>query len=91
MATKAMNFKLDEKEIADMRNISTVFNITMTDIVKKAVSEYIAKLESDPYYRLTMNVQDASKEESEEVLGAVNNLSDDDLDIASVKHVSNKL
>lgn len=88
MATKAMNFKLDEKEIADMRNISTVFNITMTDIVKKAVSEYIAKLESDPYYRLTMNVQDASKEESEEVLGAVNNLSDDDLDIASVKHVS---
>ena len=87
MATRAMNFKLDEKEIADMRSISTVFNMTMTDIVKEAVSEYISKLKSDPYYRLTMNVEDASEEESEEVLDAIDKLSADDLEIASVDHI----
>ncbi len=87
MATRAMNFKLDEKEIADMRSISTVFNMTMTDIVKEAVSEYISKLKSDPYYRLTMNVEDASEEESEEVLNAIDKLSADDLEIASVDHI----
>lgn len=87
MATRAMNFKLDEKEIADMRSISTVFNMTMTDIVKEAVSEYISKLKSDSYYRLTMNVEDASEEESEEVLNAIDKLSADDLEIASVDHI----
>lgn len=87
MATRAMNFKLDEKEIADMRSISTVFNMTMTDIVKEAVSEYISKLKSDPYYRLTMNVEDASEEESEEVLNAIDKLGADDLEIASVDHI----
>lgn len=87
MATRAMNFKLDEKEIADMRSISTVFNMTMTDIVKEAVSEYISKLKSDPYYRHTMNVEDASEEESEEVLNAIDKLSADDLEIASVDHI----
>jgi hypothetical protein len=51
-----------------------------------AVDEYLAKMKNDPFYRLTVNVEDASEEETREILGELDTLSDDDLQIASVKH-----
>ena len=36
-------------------------------------------------YRLTVNVEDASEEEAKEILADIEELSDDDLAIASVK------
>ncbi len=85
MATKAMNFKMDEAEIRDMKHVAGIFNMSVTDLIKNAVKEYIAELKSDPFYRLTANVQDASDEEAEEVLTEIEGLSDDDLTIASTK------
>ena len=58
----------------------------MTDIVREAVREYLEKMKKDPYYRLTVNVQEASEEESAEILDAIGELSDDDLMIETVKH-----
>lgn len=86
MGVKAMNFKMDEGEIRDMRQVAAVFNLTMTDIVREAVREYLEKMKKDPYYRLTVNVQEASEEESAEILDAIGELSDDDLMIETVKH-----
>jgi hypothetical protein len=40
------------------------------------------------FYRLTAKVQEASGEESEEILAEIDAMSDDDLTIASVKHFS---
>ncbi len=85
MATKAMNFKMDEAEIRDMKHVAGVFNMSVTDLIKNAVEAYIAELKNDPFYRLTVNVQDASDEESEEILTEIEGLSDDDLTIASTK------
>ena len=85
MATKAMNFKMDEAEIRDMKRVAGIFNMSVTDLIKNAVEAYIAELKSDPFYRLTANVQDASDEESEEILTEIEGLSDDDLTIASAK------
>ena len=85
MATKAMNFKMDEAEIRDMKRVAGVFNMSVTDLIKNAVEAYIAELKNDPFYRLTVNVQDASDEESEEILTEIEGLSDDDLTIASAK------
>jgi len=85
MATKAMNFKMDEAEILDMKHVAGVFNMSVTDLIKNAVKEYLNELKSDPFYRLTANVQDASEEESAEILEEIEGMTDDDLTIASTK------
>ena len=85
MAMKMMNFKMDEADIADMKTVANVYNISVTDLIRGALKEYLAELKQDPFYRLTANVEDASPEESNEILTAVSELSDDDLSISSVK------
>ena len=85
MAVKALNFKMDEAEILDMKHVAGVFNISITDLVKAAVREYLTELKSDPFYRLTANVEEASAEESAEILSEIESLSDDDLTISSTK------
>lgn len=88
MGRKAMNFKFDEAEIAEMKNVAMIFNMTVTDLIKEAVEEYLVKMKNDPFYRLTMSVQDASSEESEEILTDIEKLNDDDLTIAASKKIS---
>lgn len=86
MATKALNFKMDEADINDMKKVAGVFNISVTDLVKQAVKEYIEELKNDPFYRLTVNVEDASTEETEEILAEIDRMNDDDLSITSTRH-----
>lgn len=88
MATKAMNFKMEEADILDMKQVAAVFNMTVSDILKNGAKEYVAKLKKDPFYRLTANVEEASAEESEEILAEIESLSDDDLTIASTKRIT---
>ena len=85
MAVKAMNFKLDEDRIFELKNVASIFNMTVTDVISEALSEYIQKLKKDPFYRLTVNVENASSEETEEILNEINGLSDDDLQISTVR------
>ena len=85
MATKALNFKMDEADINDMKKVAGVFNISVTDLVKQAIKEYIEELKNDPFYRLTVNVEDASAEETEEILAEIDRMDDDDLSITSTR------
>ena len=88
MATKAINFKFEESEIVDMKEIAGIFHISLTDFFKEAARKYAAELKKDPYYRLTVNVKDASIDESGEILAEIESLTDDDLTIASTKRFS---
>lgn len=85
MAAKALNFKMEETDIRDMKTVAGVFHMSVTDLVKEAVREYLEKLKKDPFYRLTASVQEASKEEEEEILAEIESLTDDDLTIVSTK------
>ncbi len=85
MAVRLLNFKMEESDIYEMKKVASVFNMTVTDVVKEALKDYIAKMKKDPFYRLTANVEEASADETAEVLGAIEELSDDDLSIASIK------
>lgn len=80
-----MNFKMDEADVRDMKQVAGVFNMSVTDLIKNAVKEYIAELKRDPFYRLTANVEDAPEDESTEVLTVMEGLTDDDLIIDSSK------
>ena len=88
MATKALNFKMDEADICDIRQVASVYNMTITDVIKEAIHEYVERAKKDPFYRLTANVEEASAEESAEILDEIEGLSDDDLSIHSVKKFS---
>jgi hypothetical protein len=79
---------MDEDRLADIKSVAAVFHMSMTDVVMDALDEYLSKMKNDPFYRLTVNVEDASEEEMHEVLGELDALTDDDLQIASVKHFS---
>ena len=85
MATKAINFKLDEKEIHEVRHVAEVYNKSMTDLIKEAIREYLDRAKKDPFYRLTANVEEASPEEESEILEMIEGLSDDDLKISTSK------
>ena len=88
MATKAMNFKMDEADIRDMKQVASVYRMSVTDLIRNAIRAYLSELKRDPFYRLTVNVQDASAEECGEILSEIEGLSDEDLTIASTKRFS---
>ena len=85
MAIKALNFKMEESDILDMKQVAGVFHMSVTDLIKNAVKQYITELKNDPFYRLTANVEAASEEETEEILAEIVSLSADDVTIASTK------
>ena len=85
MSTKVMNFKMEEADILDMKKVAAIYHISITDLIKNAIKEYVDELKRDPYYRLTVNVQEASAEETEEILSVIESMSDDDLKITSTK------
>ncbi len=85
MATKAMNLKLDESLIADVKDVAAVFSMTLTDFVKEALEAHLKEAKEDPFYKLTANVAEASREESVEILSEIDSLSEDDLEIAKTE------
>ena len=88
MATKAVNLKLDEADISAVKRVAAVFNMTMTDVVREAIREYTDRMRADPFYRLTLNVEDASPEETAETLTELDSLTDEDLTIAVKKRIA---
>lgn len=85
MARKALNFKMEETDIIDMKTVAGIYNMSVTDLIKNAVKEYLKNLKRDPFYRLIANVQQASPDETEEILAKIENMTDDDLTIVSTK------
>ena len=86
MSTKAVNLKMEESRIADLKQVAAVFHMSMTDVINEALDMYIPTMKKDPLYKLTANVKEASKTETEEILSEIDNLTDDDLEISTVKH-----
>ncbi|MBQ7606328.1 MAG: hypothetical protein IJU59_07600, partial [Firmicutes bacterium] len=77
----------DENLVLDMKQVAAAFHMTMTDVVNEALDAYIQEMKKDAYYRLTAYVKAASAAETKEILSEIENLSDEDLEIATVKRV----
>jgi len=85
MALKAMNIKLEERKIDDVKNVAAVFHMTITEVFNEALDAYLEEMKKDPLYRLTANIETVSDEENKEIMDAMDDLSAEDLEIASVK------
>ncbi len=88
MATKAINLKLEENRVLDVKMVASVFHMTMTDVINEALDAYLPRMKQDPFYKLTVNVKEATEAESKEILSEIEGLSDEDLEISTVKHFS---
>ena len=83
METETLNMKWDAESLEEIRRTARVFNMTVTEFFKEAAEAKLAELKSSPFYRLTQNIEDASEEETEEILKEISGLSDDDLAVSS--------
>ncbi len=52
------------------------------------LDENALDMKQTPFHKLTENVENASEKESEEILSEIENYSDEDLKITSLKHFS---
>ena len=83
MEKETLTIKWDAESLEEIRRTARVFNMTVTEFLKEAARAKLAELKNSPFYRLTQNIEDASEEESEEILKEISELSDDDLTVSS--------
>ncbi|WP_302162522.1 hypothetical protein [uncultured Fusobacterium sp.] len=78
--TKTMSLKLEEDLFLDIKKISEIFNISCSEFVRNAVKKEIEEKKNDFMVRMS-NVPYCDEEEEKELLGLLENLTDDDLKI----------
>ncbi len=86
MAVKTLRLKLNENELADVRQVASVFHMSVNKVLREAVRGYVDIKKQSPLYRLTDNIEEASPEESAEILAMIENMTDDDWETASTKY-----
>ena len=83
METETLSMEWDAESLEEIRRTARVFNMTVTEFFKESAETKLAELKSSPFYRLTQNIEDASEEETEEILKEISGLSDDGLAVSS--------
>ncbi|MBQ4402086.1 MAG: hypothetical protein II832_07965 [Synergistaceae bacterium] len=92
MMTKALSFRTDESEIAEIKKAASMFQMSVAGLIREAVKEYIwnrktAQEKKESFFKRLENVEEASPEESAEILALIDSMTDDDWQTASVKYV----
>lgn len=78
--TKTMSLKLEEDLFLDIKKISEIFNISCSEFIRNAIKKEIEEKKNDFMVRMS-NVPYCDEEEEKELLGLLENLTDDDLKI----------
>ena len=83
METETLSMEWDAESLEEIRRTARVFNMTVTEFFKEAAEAKPAELKNSPFCRLTQNIEDASEEETLEILKEISGLSDDGLAVSS--------
>ena len=92
MMTKALSFRVDDRDIAEIKQAASMYQMSVAGLLREAVREFIenrktAKKKKEDFFKRLENIEEASPEESAEILAMIENMTDDDWETASVKHV----
>lgn len=92
MTMKALSFRTDEKEIADIKKAASMFKMSVAGLIREAVREYIdsrktAQQRKEEFFKRLENVEEASPEESAEILAMIDSLTEDDMQVVRVDHI----
>lgn len=85
MAPNAFSVKCDWDAFNSnwFKNGAYALPMTVTESLNEAAQSKPAEMKNDSFRRLTEDVEDASEEETEELLDIISKLSEDDLAISS--------
>ncbi|MBQ3759679.1 MAG: hypothetical protein II876_09510 [Synergistaceae bacterium] len=92
MMTKALSFRTDESEIAEIKKAASMFQMSVAGLIREAVKEYIwnrktAQEKKESFFKRLENVEEASPEESAEILAMIDSLTEDDRQVVRVDHI----
>lgn len=78
MAT--VTLKMDEELIEEIKKISKIYDISLSEFIRKATQKEVEYKKTEFFYKLN-NVDFCSDEEEKELSKVLNKLTDDDLEI----------
>ncbi|MBR0185681.1 MAG: hypothetical protein IJQ24_06600 [Synergistaceae bacterium] len=92
MMTKALSFRTDESEIAEIKKAASAFRMSVAGLIREAVREYIwnrktAQEKKESFFKRLENVEETSPEESAEILAMIDSLTEDDRQVVRVDHI----
>ena len=86
MTVKSLRFRTTDSEIADIKQIASVFKMSVGRVIREAVREYVDRRKQSPLYRLA-DIEEADPEESAEILAMIDSLTDEDREIVRTDHI----
>lgn len=88
---KAISLRLDENMLQEIKEVSNIYNIPSSELIRKGIEMILKEKKSEAYYRLTANIQEATEEETKEIMDKLNSYTDKDLEIVEHESVVIKL
>lgn len=78
---KAISLRLEENMIQDIKEVSSIYNIPTSELIRKGIEMILKAKKSEAYYRLTANIPTGTEEETREIIDKLNKYTDDELEI----------
>mgnify|MGYP000981408783 FL=1 len=88
---KAISLRLDEQTLQDIKKVSSIYNIPTSDLIRKGIKMILEAKKSEAYYRLTVDIEETTQKETDEIIERLNKYNDDELEIAEKESVVVKL
>ena len=78
---KAISLRLDEDMLDEIREVSKIYNITATELIREGIKNILTNKKNDIYFKLITNKAECDEKESAEIMSKINNLSEEDLTV----------
>ena len=78
---KAISLRLDEDMLDEIREVSKIYNITATELIREGIKNILTNKKYDIYFKLITNKTECDEKESAEIMSKINNLSEEDLTV----------
>ena len=78
---KAISLRLDGDMLDEIREVSKIYNITATELIREGIKNILTNKKNDIYFKLITNKTECDEKESAEIMSKINNLSEEDLTV----------
>ena len=78
---KAISLRLDEDMLDEIREVSKIYNITASELIREGIKNILTNKKNDIYFKLITNKTECDEKESAEIMSKINNLSEEDLTV----------
>lgn len=84
---KSINIRLTETMIQDIKEVSNIYNISNSELIRKGIEIILQNKKNEAYYKLTANIAEGTEKETREIIERLNQYSEKDLEVVEVESV----